>query len=551
MFRSSSPCSRAFIATACFIGLLLSTSGRADDVPRLAVVIVVDQMLPEYFTRFDSLYTGGLARLYRHGAVFLNARHDHSETETGVGHATIATGCHPAQHGFIANDWWDPQLGRVFYCVEDTTVGITENPSAEGVSPISLRRGTIVDWLRRGNPECKAISVAAKDRAAIAMGGFSSNAAFWYDYHSGLYETSLFYTPAYPDWMRAFRNARPADDYFVGVWDRVAPLADYRFSGPDSVTAEADGRHVVFPHDFAPGPNDSPDKYYANLLYTPFGDHLTFRLATAAVAGESLGADRDTDLLMLSISSTDYVGHRYGPKSQEVQDHYLRLDRYLADFFAMLDSTVGVGNYVVALTSDHGVCPLPELLRAEGKDAGRIHPDTLRRSINGACAAVARNFGLQDSLLTRLYRGLFLNYSEASQRGVGRDELQDAVATELRKVWFIADVYTERELTSTGGTPRPFLQRYRNNYFPGRSAEIEIRIKENYLVDADSFGTTHGSCYDYDCLVPLVFYGPMIAATKSADAVETVDLAPTLAEILGLIPPDGLDGRSLLNLIRK
>lgn len=540
-----------FAAAVAFVATALSAAVNADQAPRLTIVLVVDQMLPEYFTRFDTLYSGGLARLYRNGAVFLNTRHEHSETETGVGHATIATGCHPAQHGVIANDWWDPELRRVFYCVEDTTVTVIGNAAKKGVSPISLRRGTIVDWLRRGNPECKAFAVAAKDRAAICMAGFSSNAAYWYDYRTGLHETSLFYTSTYPDWVADLRAARPADDYFVGIWDRLLTKDAYLLSGPDSVTAEADGKTIVFPHEYSVGPNEPPEKYYANLLYTPFGDHLTLRFATAAVEAESLGRDNSSDLLMIGLSSTDYVGHRYGPKSHEVQDHYLRLDRYLGDFFAMLDSTVGAANYVVALTSDHGVCPLPELLRAEGQDAGRIHPDTLRKAVSRACASTAQKLGLKDLLLTRFYRGLFLNYSEAAQKGIGREQLQDAVAEALKQVSFISDAYTEREMIATGGSPRPFLQRYRNNYFAGRSAEIEIRLKENYIVDDEAFGATHGSCYNYDCVVPLIFYGPMIRAEHHADSVETVDLAPTLAEILGLVAPDGLDGRSLLLLISK
>jgi len=519
--------------------------------PRLAVLIVVDQMRPDYLTRFDSLYSGGLARLQREGFVFLNALHSHANSETGIGHTTLATGCYPAHHGIVGNDWYENAGTVRCYCFEDSTVSITEIPKKAGRSPVNLRRGALADWLRRDNPLCKSFAIAIKDRAAIPMAGFSSNGAYWYDAGSGRYVTSVYYSPVYSNWVQAFRQSRPADDYCLGEWDRILPAAAYTLAGPDSVAAEGDGVHVTFPHFFVPGPHDEPDEYYENILTTPFADHMTLRLARVLVSGDSLGADDNVDLLAIGCSAADYIGHDYGPDSQEIMDYYLRLDRYLGEFFAYLDSTVGVGRYAVALTSDHGAAKLPELQKARGIDAGRIPSDTFRVQVAAACERAAQGLGLKQKVVQRVARGVYLNYGEAEQRGISREALQQAIADSLRAIWFVADAYTEAEMTATGGAPRQYLQQFRNNYFPGRSPEIAVRLKENYFRSSDQQGTTHGSCYGYDCVVPMVFWGAGVKAGQSGERIETVDLAPTLAELIGLLPPDDLDGHSRAKLIRK
>lgn len=519
--------------------------------PRLAVLIVVDQMRPDYLTRFDSLYSGGVARLQREGFVFLNALHNHANSETGIGHATLATGCYPSNHGIVGNDWYENGGTQRRYCFEDSAVSITENPHKAGRSPVNLRRGALADWLRRDNPLCKSFAIAIKDRAAIPMAGFSSNGAYWYDAGSGLYVTSVYYSPIYSEWVKAFRQSRPADDYCLGEWDRILPAAAYALAGPDSVAAEGDGVHVTFPHFFVPGPHDEPDEYYDNVLTTPFADHMTLRLARVLVAGDSLGIDDNVDLLAIGCSAADYIGHDYGPDSHEIMDYYLRLDRYLGEFFTYLDSTVGVGRYVVALTSDHGAARLPELQRASGIDAGRVSSDSFKVQVAAACERAAQGLGLKQKVVQRVARGVYLNYSEAEQRGISRAVLQQAIADSLRGIWFVADAYTEAEMTASGGRPRAYLAQFRNNYFPGRSPEIAVRLRENYFLSSDQQGTTHGSCYGYDCIVPMGFWGAGVKAGQSSEQIETVDLAPTLAELIGLIAPDDLDGHSRARMIRK
>lgn len=518
---------------------------------KLVLMIVVDQFRAEYVTRFDSLYTGGLARLFHQGFVFNRAYHNHAQTETGPGHATLATGAYPSHHGIVANNWYDESTGKSVYCAYDSTSTIVGHPELEGRSPVNLRLGGITDLINRSQLASKVYSVAGKDRAAIMMAGYSADGAFWYNAKDGTILTSLFYSAIYPKWAADFNANRPADQYYSGIWERFAPLADYRFSGPDSVTAESDGKDVVFPHIFSPRENDDPKVLYDNLLATPFADHLTLRFARELMIGEGLGLDDTLDLLMIGCSAGDYVGHTYGPTSQEVEDYYLRLDHYLGEFFAFVDSTVGANNYVVAMSSDHGALELPEILQKQGVDAGRIHPDTLKAAILKSGLAVSERLGIEKNVIRRVSGGVYLNFDEAQSKGISKPELEDLVAAELRKIPFISDAYTSDEMAASGGSPRPYLALYRNSYFEGRSPNVAYRLKENYILSRDNFGTTHGSCYDYDSNVPIIFYGPQIKASRSDHRAQTVDIVPTLIEIIGLNPTDNLDGTSLYNLIKK
>lgn len=518
---------------------------------RLVILIVVDQMRTDYLTRFDSLFTGGLARLTHKGFVFDKAFHNHACTETSVGHATIASGSYPSHHGIVGNSWYDDSLGKSVYCFLDSSSTVTGYPRLPGRSPVNLRAGGIADWLNRGEPESKVFSIALKDRSAIAMGSYSTDGAYWYNSDDGAMVTSLFYTAVYPQWVADFNNYRPADDYYSGVWDRFAPLADYRFSGPDSIVAEADGKDIAFPHNFAPRENQDRDVFYDNFLGTPFADHLLLRFARRLVQAEGLGQDEFADLLMISCSAADYIGHTYGPRSQEVEDYYLRLDSYLGEFFATLDSTVGVDRYSVVLTSDHGVLDLPEVLQSQGIEAGRIHPDSLKAAIMSAGVDAAQSLGLKANPISRIDRGVYLEYAEANEKGIGNEVVQNAVAVALKKIPYIVDAFTTAEMSASGGTPREFLQQFRNNYFEGRSTQVAYRLKENYIVDRNANGTTHGSCYGYDTNVPIIFYGPTIKSSNSDRRVQTVDIVPTLIELMGLNQPDNLDGHSLYKLIKK
>lgn len=518
--------------------------------PRLAVVIVIDQMRYDYLTRFAGVFSGGFKRLLDQGMVFTNAQHDHALTETGVGHATISTGCYPSHHGIVSNQWWDRATRKSYYCVEDSAAGILDQPDSDGRSPARLLRPGLTDWLKRASPQSKVFSVAMKDRSAILMGAVGPNAAYWYSTKSGRFVTSIRYIPVYPQWADLFNNAQQIDKHYAdGIWSKSQPEETYFLAREDSFPAEYDGIHVTFPHNFAPSIGEPHTKLYEEFCYTPFIDQLTLAFARNLASSERLGVDSIPDLLWISCSAADYVGHRYGPLSQEELDYYLRVDGYLDKFFTFLDSTVGTNQYAVALTSDHGVLPMPEELQRRGIPAGRINSDTLTAAIEGVGAAVASELGLKGNVIANCDEGIFLNYTEAEAKDISKSQLRDIVADKVRHLSSIADVYTADELEASGGNPRPYLDQYRKNYNPDRSPDLMLRYREFWIISNAPHGTSHGTCYSYDTHVPLIFWGAGIMAGRQGQKVATVDIAPTMAELLGVTPPTNIDGRSLAPLL--
>jgi predicted AlkP superfamily pyrophosphatase or phosphodiesterase len=520
------------------VAITLAFGGSATARPRLAVVIVVDQMRADYLTRFAGLYTGGFRRFLREGAVFTDAHHDHALTVTAAGHATISTGAYPSHHGIVGNEWYDRALHSKVYCTDDSASPILGAPALGGQSPRNLRRAALGDWLKAASPSSRVFSVAFKDRSAIQMGGMRPDAAFWYDGSTGRFVTSAYYAKAYAPWVDAFNASGRVDEHFAEGWRKLLPEEAYFMSTEDRVAAENDGEHTTFPYSFDDGAPDAKARYHQRIWETPFGDELTVEFAEALVASERLGDDADPDVLWLSCSTADLIGHRFGPLSQEAEDCYLRLDRELGELFAMLDAKVGPGRYVAALTADHGVLPLPEELDRRGVEAARVVPADFHAQIAAAVSEVARASGLPDNLLgSDGYDGVVLN-------GPASAELRQRVAERLRRVPFVADAYTLDELEAAA-PGRAYLDTYRRSTFDGRTPDVMLRYRENYLVDYGAHGTSHGSPYAYDTHVPLVFFGAGVRPGDHADRVFTVDLAPTIADLLGVQLPADADGRSL------
>jgi len=524
------------------------TQIHANEKPKLAVVIVVDQMRSDYLTREQALLTGGFKRLLDKGFQFSETYHEHAVTETGVGHATIATGCYPSHNGIVGNEWWDGTKSRWVYCVEDSGKGITERPGAAGRSPVNLRRPVFGDWLRQSSQQSKVFAVTGKDRSSILMAGFGG-VAYWYYPNDGTFVTSTYYRTTYPAWVDSFNNRRPVEDYSMDVWNRLLPRGNY--VGPDSVAAEFDGKRTAFPHTFSVSPQNELKKYYGELRYTPFFDQLILQFAHDLVINEQLGADSVVDLLMIGCSAGDYIGHRYGPSSHEIQDHYLRLDGYLGSFLAFLDSTVGVNQYVVALTGDHGVAPLPEELAEKGIVAGRINGDTLEAAIKSIGAAVSAEIKCSTNVVLAAGDGVILNYAGAKTTGHDEPWLRQTLAERVKRLSYVADAFTRDDLASDGDDARPFVNLYRNNYYPDRSPDIMLRYKEYWIISDEPQGTSHGTPYDYDRHVPLIFYGAGIKAGLDTQRAASVDVTPTLSELIGITPPADIDGKGLLIRLKR
>lgn len=527
--------------------------------PRLVVVLVVDQMRADYLTRFADLYQGGFARLRAEGALFEEAHLQHALTFTAPGHASIATATHPSHHGIVENDWYDRSLGKMTYASGDPDArNIAAGPRApkpEGRSPQQLMRPAIGDWLKEQVPKARVFSVAFKDRASVMMGGQGPDRAYWFDVAAAGFVSSSWYGGALPGWVADFNGSGAVFQRFAEGWQRLREAEVYVRSGADEVAAEHDGVHTALPHNFDDGSPEAREAFIKELQWTPFGDELTLAFAERLIREEQLGADEHPDILLISCSSADYVGHRYGPMSHEAEDYYLRLDGYLGRFLAALDAQVGAGGYVLALTADHGAIPIPEeLAKGERKEARRVVTADYEQQVTEQVTRAAAALGLSPQILLGIGDdGVWLDVAAAKAKGVAPEKLRAAVGEQLRALDFVAETFTADLLTpgsaEAAASKSRYLVHYQRSFRVERSPDVIMRFKEWTLAATFPGGTSHGSPYRYDTHVPVLFFGGPIAAKTLAEPVGTVDVAPTLAELLRISPPAEIDGRSLASLV--
>jgi predicted AlkP superfamily pyrophosphatase or phosphodiesterase len=534
-----------WLALACLLPTLASPAQAVDGSPKLVVLLVVDQMRADYLTRFSGALRGGLAKMLEEGAVFAQARHDHAITTTAVGHSTIGTGCFPAHHGIVGNSWYDRDLKRAVLSCEDSTTILVGYPGTTGRSPRLMRREGVGDWVKRASPRSKVYAAALKDRSAVGLGGYHPDGVYWYNGKDGHFVSSSYYLQAYPAWLDSFNQARQPDAYYAVGWEKLGPETAYDLAGPDEFGAEKGLGGATFPHRFsAVAPRADTSAYYGAFGRTPMGDEYLLEFARTLVLRERVGADADPDLLLLSCSAADAVGHDFGPDSQEIADYYLRLDQYLGSFFAFLDQQVGRGQYTVVLTADHGVMPLPEALKQQGVKARRVPRARFLEELDKALKGAARDVGLEAPLMAVYNAGVFLNFAEADSLGLDRSELRRRVAARMARIKYLEEAYTWDDLA---GPPvdRPFFALFQRSFYPERMPDLMLRFQENVLLSATATGTDHGSPYAYDTDVPLVFGGWGVAPGGHSEPVRTVDIAPSIADLVETLVPSEVDGRSL------
>ncbi|MCG8467576.1 MAG: alkaline phosphatase family protein [Gemmatimonadetes bacterium] len=510
----------------------------AEAPPRLAVVLVVDQMRADFLDRYEPLFEAGFARVLSEGAVFTRAEHDHATTVTAVGHATIATGSIPAQSGIVGNDFFDRGEGRTVYSASDPNAVILDYPDLAGRSAVRLRRAGLADWLKAARPESRVFSTALKDRSAIMMGGHASDGVYWYEGAIGTLVTSDYYRDDVPDWVGRFAARARAASYFSGGWD---PLSA---SHPGRT-----GRAVSFSHRFSEmytgGRPEAPDaRYFVEFTDTPFSDEMILQFARTAVDEEGLGTDANPDLLLIGASAGDYIGHRWGPYSPEVRDYYVRLDRYLGRLFDFLDDRVGADRWTLVLTSDHGVTPPPEELPRG--DARRIPEERFSEEVRAALVAAYADVRIEPAPRIRWQDGPHI-LSETATPAELRT-LRRAIADRLAEIDFVAAAYTAEEVAGTSPRRGDMLGRFRRSFDADRSPDVMLRFERGLVVGETT--ATHGSPYAHDRHVPLVFMGPGIAPGRHSAPVRTVDIAPTLAALLGIPTPGDLDGRPIRKVAR-
>ena len=495
--------------------------------PSLIVLVTIDQFRADYLDRFAPQLHGGLAKLSRGGAWFTNAHHDHAITETAPGHATLLAGRFPRSTGIIAN-----RVGVI-----DETSPLLDVAQAIGASPRRFQGTTLVDWLRARDSRSRALSVSMKDRAAILPMGRSRAEVYWY-YGDGRFTTSRYYRDSLPDWVRRFNQRKLPQSYAGKSWTLLLPDTAYR--EPDSVAIEMAGRDFVFPHRM---PSDSLATA-GRIGPTPWMDEITLAFALDGLNSLSLGDGATTDVLAISLSATDLIGHGYGPDSREMHDNVLRLDRNLGAFVDSLFKLRDSSRVAIVVTADHGIGTIPELAKTVKPTPARIDAMELANGLR----AIAATANIDTNYIDLDQQIVLADRSALKNRAAGLDSVLTLFAQQVRTLPGVARVDRFQDLLR-GDTIGDAITRRWVHQLPAKS-NVEMVITLTPLSIFGALVATHGSPYDYDTHVPLIFYGSWFTPGRYPEFVRTVDLAPTLAAIAGVKPDEQIDGVVLLRALK-
>lgn len=534
--------------------------------PRLVLLIVVDQFRYDYLERFGDLFgANGFRRLLRDGASWTQSNYDHMPTYTAPGHGTMMTGAYPAESGIIGNEWLDRASGKRITSVTDETVKVLGGgPNESASSPSRLMASTVGDELRLATTDrAKVIGVSIKDRSAILPAGRHANAAYWFSTATGNMVSSSYYFKQLPAWVNTFNAGRPADKYFGAKWERLLSENQYlRRAGPDAPpweTVTAPGDTNAFPHIITGGAAGPGTNFYWALDSSPFSNEMLLSFAQQAIVNEQLGQDDDTDVLTVSFSANDYVGHRYGPYSQEAMDVTLRVDQQVAKLLDFVDTHVGLANTLISFTGDHGVAPIPEHAAALGLGGARIRADDLFAVIGKALNERYKSSAdyllrFKEANTTRewlINSNLYFNYDALRRDGVNVDEFSQAVCAAAVTVPGIARCFTRIQLMR-GATSitDPIERRALHGFYPARSGDA-VLVAEPFKYLADTITATHGSPYSYDTHVPTIVMGAGVTPGRYLEAATPNDIAPTLSALLRITPPSNSTGRVLIEALRK
>ena len=495
------------------------------DAPTLVVFLTIDQMRADYVDHWAPQLTGGLARLGQHGAFFTNAYQDHANTETAPGHSVTMSGRFPRSTGIVSNTTGvlDPQAPL-----------LTSRDAP--ASPYRFRGSVLIDWLRTRDPRSRALSVSRKDRGAILPLGRAKQNVFWYATTNGEFTTSRYYADTLPDWIRHI-NARRTSQKLAGqTWNLLLPASAY--SEPDSEPIENAGKDFTFPHAL---PTDTA-RAASELPYTPWMDELTLATALEGLEALSIGAGSSTDVLAVSLSATDYIGHRYGPDSREQHDNVLRLDRALGAFIDSLYKLRDSSTIVFALTADHGVTSFPELVAQRTR-----RPVPPRYDLKPAVAdlrVALRAAGIDTTAISLDGAAVYVNRDAFSNTKASADAILTRLATALRKTSGIARVDLVRDLARRDTIHDAVSRRWAHMIPLDTPIELVFTPVEG-AYPKDARIAEHGAPYDNDAHVPVIFYGPWFKAGRYGERALVADMAPTLARVAGVPPTERLDGRVL------
>jgi predicted AlkP superfamily pyrophosphatase or phosphodiesterase len=531
-----------------FLVFVFSIQGQAQQRPKLVVGIVVDQMKMEYLYRFsDDFSTKGFKRLMDKGYTFYNMNYNYVPTFTAPGHASIYTGTTPATHGIIGNDWYIRSIGKSMYCTDDAGVKtLVEGTEKEGaMSPKNLLSTTITDELRMAtNFKGKVIGLSIKDRGAILPAGHFANWAFWYT-KTGSFISSSFYGDKMPNWVTDYNNEKTYMKYVEKGWNLLRPLDTYNESLPDDNPYEGrldKATKAVFPYDL--------NKIYKEnglevIKSTPFGNDILADFAMRAIEKEELGKDNITDFLTVSFSSTDYVGHTFGPRSMEIQDTYLRLDLTIATFLDYLDATVGKDNYLLFLTADHAVAENPIYLNDHKYNVTNVPAKDIFSSLSKFSTDT---YGV-NLVLNYSNFNVYLDRDVIKDKGLELTKVKQSFKDFLMTQVQIKRVYTQEEILAATGQDY-YLNFIFKGYDPKQNGDLVILEGTGYL-ESIATGTTHGTPNSYDTNVPLLFYGWNVPIGESYKKEYITKIAPTLSKMLKITFPNGTEAEVLEELLVK
>ena len=548
---------------------IVASPALAREKPRLILQVTVDQLRGDMPTRYyDRLGEGGLRYLIDEGIYYDDAHHDHANTETIVGHVTLATGANPAAHGMVGNLWFDRADGRVVYNIEDpgyrlltdgagvdaeTEIDPTQKAAkTDGRSPRAILTSTFSDELASlTGGHARIFGVSVKDRGAVSLAGHAGK-AFWFSKADGQFVTSTYYYDKYPKWVSDWNAKDPTKQYAGKAWELMNPIGTYLFGDRDDQEWETDlaGYGKTFPHQFT-----TPDKRFFTtyLTISPAGDELTADFAKTLIAAEGLGDDEITDYLAVSFSSTDYVGHFFGPSSLESEDNLLRLDRTLADLFAFVDKEVGLANTLIVLSADHGAPEAPGYLESLGMPTGYVSPDTWDKE--PAIARVKKRFKITGKLVeTYSHPYVYLASDLMDNPRIDLAELEAAVAEELVAFPDVAYAIPSTSIEQGTAPENALIRAVRNNHNPSRSGNIYVVFRSGRFInemDGLAAAVTHGSPWRYDTYVPVIFAGYGIEAQTVKRRIHTVDVALTLSNVVGALPPSGAAGNVLFEVLER
>lgn len=545
------------VLIAVTVGLLTGRMSIAEESPakverpKLYVLVVFDQLRGDYLIRWQPHFgEGGLRRLLQDGTWFQNCHYPYAGTITGAGHASLLSGCTPSTHGIVANEWYVRETRTSINCVGSNKyervpalAGSVAGSSGK-VSPENMRAATFGDVLKAATAgNGRVFGLSLKDRSAVLPAGKTPNGCYWFDTTTGTFLTSTYYAATLHPWVEKFNQTSPADRYFAQDWTRFRKDLDYdKLVGPDDVKGEGSGTNQgrTFPHPMRGGLEKPGPNFYSAIYSSPYGNEILLSLAKAAIDAEGLGTQDSPDLLTISFSSNDAIGHAWGPDSQEVFDMTLRSDVIVKELLDHLDAKVGRGRYLLALSADHGVCPVPEIAVTQGRDAGRVSSTELLRRVNAFLEAEFGGSGVETPKWIETFSNgwFYFDQKKLQAAGVTNRQAAHALSDWLHKQPGIQTAFTRSQLESDISSDDAIAQRVRLSYFPERCGDVVLVLKPYVLLGDYTTGTTHGSPYGYDSHVPLVIYGTGVKPSIRQDRIPPAAIAPIFAHALGARPPE-------------